>query len=280
MLILNTISSFRHLLGICLYAFFGFFMICLPAYAAPSEGMRYKTLADVMDDYMRTKTPAWLIKSIGEPDEKDTKYKGYSIWRWFTNSPKQCQESFVIENSSNRIVGWQTDCNPKTPDKNFGEISAATPIPERVIPESIRIEHRRQQKASDEARAKAAEEAKTRKATFPDWLASLIGQSEEKIFMSLGAPHKTQNLSPGKMMNFYVAKWETSSYSQADLIAWVEGWGSRVGGMTYSKQSCTYSLSFSAGKVVGYDGTDCKTYPNAIGLTIPYKTPVAPWSTY
>ena len=289
MLTLTTATSLRRLFVVCLYAFFGFFMICLPAYASPSEGMRYKTLSDVMDEYMRTKTPASLVESIGEPKEKDPKYRGYSLWRYRTEYRRSgrekvpCQQLFIIENSSNRIVGWRTDCEPNVPKEMYGEIAATTPIPDIVTPEPILAELRKQEKAQAQAKAeaeRAAEAAKTRLPTFSDWLATLIGQSEEKIFSTVGAPTKTQNLSSGKTINVYVTRWNASSYSYVDHIAWNEGWGNKVSGVTYSTKSCSFSLSFQAGKVAGYNGGDCQDFSGNLGKPLPYKTPVAPWSTY
>ena len=283
------ITSVKWQLSVCRYALFIIFTLSLPAYAEPSEGMRYKTLSDVMDEYMRTKDPAWLIENIGEPDEKDPKYSGYTLWRWktqyrSTNRKKvPCQQIFIIENSSNRIVGWRTNCLPEVPGEIYGEIAKTTPIPKIVTPEPILVELRKEDLARAKAKAeaeKAADAARMRNPTFSDWLASLIGQSEEKVFTLIGSPKQSQRLSNENTVNTYSLRWEEQEFDQAEYIAWEEGWGPNFGGMVTYKGSCGYSIAFKSGKVVGYDGGSCKDYPYTRGKPIHYKTPVAPWSTF
>lgn len=232
------------------------------AIAAPANGQRFKTLADVMDDIMRTKNADWVKKNLGEPSAIDKQYPGYIVWRWNTTyrdkiGPKTpCSQIFALD-MNNKLVGWNTDCLKDTPAEIYGETSATTPIPQPVVPTAI-AEIVAKKRAADIA---AEEAIRTRPATYADYLASFIGASEEKVYTEHRNIASTDKLANGKVVKTYDGKLR---YSNA------------FGDSSY--YYCKYSLSFLGGKVVGYDAGDCYNKDIVPDMNVHYKTPKAPWN--
>lgn len=224
----------------------------------PAAGQRFKTLADVMDDIMRTKDSAWITANLGEPDKKDKQYPGYVVWRWNTEYGSgntklkiPCVQNFALD-TKGLLVGWSSDCAVNTPNKMYGETAATTPIPQAVIPASI----------ATTARANADKKL-SRPATFADYLATQVDKTEEQIHSWYKDVSSTDKLSNGKVVKTYYIEWSRGNiYVQYDY-------------------SCKFSLSFLNGKVVGYDAGNCKNaWPQTVADTfVHYKTPEAPWST-
>ncbi|KEY58462.1 hypothetical protein [Serratia sp. DD3] len=223
-----------------------------------AAGQRFKTLADVMDNIMRTKDSAWLRANLGEPDKKDTQYPGYVVWRWNTahrseNTKREipCVQNFALD-TKGQLVGWSSDCAVNTPDKMYGEIAATAPIPKPVVPAGI----------AAATRANADKEI-SRSATFADYLATKVGKTEEQIHIWYKDVSSIDKLSNGKVVKTYYIEWST---------------GDVVISFDYD---CKFSLSFLNGKVVGYDAGNCKdAWPEIVaGTFVHYRTPEAPWST-
>ena len=243
----NTIMAF---------AAITFFTLVLAgtAMAEPAKGMRYKTLADVMDETMRTKDLAWLTKNLGKPEETDTQYPGHTVLRWKArNETADCKQAFAIS-SDNTIVGWSSNCPAGLGNKAYGEVSATTPIPKPVFPEAIaRAIQERQGQTDAESRA-------TRKGTFADLLHSYMGKSEEEVYVDHKRLSSSETLHSGKVVK---------TYSRSYI---------KVHGFDEVKYTCQYSFSFLKGNVVGYDAGNCDDNILVKNYTVPYSTPSAKWS--
>ena len=227
----------------------------------PTEGQRIKTLADTMDEVMRTKDPAWLKSTMNNPDKIDTSYPGYVLWIWnatfkrqlgnsqyFTDVP--CYQTFILDKKNN-IVGWDTDCAPDKPVRVYGKTASTTPIPNPVIPATIA------------ARIKTKQDAqRTRSATFADLLAAQVGKTEEQIHTWYKNIDSVDKLGNGKVIKTYYITW-------SEVVSMIRS----------TDYTCKFSLSFVKGKVVGYDAGNCKdAWPDTVnGMKIHYKKPAAPW---
>lgn len=233
---------------------------------AASVGMREKTLADIMDETMRTKEMSYLTGKFGAAStvKEYGKYMTF-LYKTSDNKGDTCSQVYAIESSTGNIVGWDTNCDITTGRKEYGEISSNIPIPGRVlVPEITRAV------AKNKALEKIAQENTTRPMTLADFLASYVGQPEERVLTTEGFqnPQSSQRLDNGKALKKYNHNWIVDNYGTNGYYA-----GSDI-------KSCTFFVTFLKGEMVGYDARPCEDKPGLKDKTktVPANQPPAPWS--
>lgn len=259
-----------------------------PKIASIEPGMRHFTYADYMDKLMHTKNIEGLVEELGEPFERDPIYEGYIVYRYNMKYKlvetevlinERCKMLFVTENppKNGAIIGWQTDCDLGREngimhadaimelDQKNGVLPIDQPIPQAVIPEAFKA---------------AIEASKTRPETFPDFLHSYLGKSQQEIAMDKNFEDrlvKTEELTASNMVvETYTASWIGQEFHEDELIAFYEGWGLYPNGMVDIELTCPFTFYYSNGIAVGYDGENCKEFIFE-GRTVPLNSKEAPW---